>query len=347
MTLLANDREFLTFALRSVASDLNETHILITGGTGVFGSWLLEALIVAQQSYDLNLSITVLSRNPEQFKTRRPHLACHPLVSVIPGDIRTFDGLQTRFDYIIHAAAESHNTTGSRLDLVDTIVDGTRRILDFAAKSGNLKGMLFVSSNAVYGRAPGGPDYIEETCNTGPLLSDSNVEYDESKRMAEALCSLYFQEWALPVKIARCFPVVGPYLPLDAHFAIGNFIANALSGRPIVVKGDGTAVRSYLYLADLAVWLITILLKGKPGQAYNVGSESAISIADLAEKVAACVKPNLRVDIEGIPKLGAPVSRYVPSITRATRDLGLSDTYGLDQALASTLEYYRTNGIAR
>jgi len=346
MTLLASDREFLKIALRSLATDLKDTQILITGGTGVFGSWLLEALIAAQQSYDLKLSVTVLSRNPEHFKARRPHLACHPIVSVIPGDVRTFTGLENQFDYIIHAAAESHNITGSRLDLVDTIVDGTRRILDFAAKSSNLNGLLFVSSNAVYGRAPGGQEFIEETCNTSPLITDGNVEYDESKRMAEALCSLYFQEWALPVKIARCFPVVGPYLPLDAHFAIGNFIGNALSGGPIQVKGDGTSIRSYLYLADLAVWLITILLKGESGQAYNVGSDSAITIAGLAEKVAACFEPKLRVDIEGTPKSGALVSRYVPSIARATHDLGLYVNYTLDQALANTLEHCRANGLA-
>jgi len=346
MPLLSSDRDFLKRTTAPLVSDLNETRILITGGTGVFGSWLLEALICAQQSHDLNLSVTVLSRNPDQFTARRPHLACNPIVDVVPGDIRTFTGLENRFDYIIHAAAESHNMTGSRLDLVDTIVDGTRRILDFGTKSSNLKGLLFVSSNAVYGRAPGGAEFIEETCNTGPLVTDANVEYDESKRMAEALCALYYQERALRVKIARCFPVVGPYLPLNAHFAVGNFIRDALSGGPITVKGDGTPVRSYLYLADLAVWLLTILVKGESGKAYNVGSDTAITIARLAESIAGCFEPKPRVEIEGKPKAGAQVSRYVPSIARATRDLGLSVTYTLNHALANTIEYCRANNVA-
>jgi nucleoside-diphosphate-sugar epimerase len=147
------------------------------------------------------------------------------------------------------------------------------------------------------------------------------------------------------VTIARCFAFVGPYLPLDAHFAIGNFIGDAIGGGPIAVRGDGTAVRSYLYAADLVEWLVTILLRGRSGQAYNVGSEEGVSIIELARRVAAVAGESssngpLAVEVAGAPTAGAAPDHYLPDCGRAREELGLRETTPLEEAIRRTIRFH-------
>ena len=141
--------------------------------------------------------------------------------------------------------------------------------------------------------------------------------------------------------IARCFAFVGPHLPLDKHFAIGNFIGTAIDRQPIHIKGDGTPRRSWLYMSDLAVWLWTMLARGKPGRAYNVGSDAGYSIAEAAQLTAATLAPGLAIQIDGTSVPGAPLNSYVPDIERARIELGLNVTVPLEDALRRTAAWYR------
>jgi dTDP-glucose 4,6-dehydratase len=203
--------------------------------------------------------------------------------------------------------------------------------------------MLFVSSGAVYGAQPAEITHIPERYLGGPDWLKSQAAYGEGKRAAELMSMLYARQSGIECAIARCFAFVGPHLPLDQHFAIGNFIRDALDGSPIRIHGDGTPMRSYLYASDLAVWLWTLLFTAPSGEAYNVGSDEAVSIAELARTVVEVlgVDSEIRVEQHAVP--GAPVAQYVPSIAKAREQLGLGVHVGLRDAIRSTAEWHRAN----
>jgi dTDP-glucose 4,6-dehydratase len=221
--------------------------------------------------------------------------------------------------------------------MLDTIIQGTRHTLDFAVATG-AKRFLFVSSGAVYGKQPPEMTHIPETYNGAPDPMDPNSAYGEGKRVGELLCATAHREHGLETTVARCFAFVGPGLPLDAHFAIGNFIRDAMRGDPIRVK-DGTPYRSYLYAADLAIWLWTILFKGASCHPYNVGSDQEITIAELAHAVAStlggCVEPLP----PSTPNFNSSPSRYVPSVDRARSELGLRPLVTLETAIRRVAEF--------
>ena len=345
MNPLADDLDHVLAHTQGLWDELRGQRIFVTGGTGFFGCWLLESFVWANDKLNLGASAVVLTRNPAAFEAKAPHLASHPAIQFHTGDIRSFSFPPGKFSHIIHAATEASAKLNDENPLLmfDTIVEGTRRALELARQSGAKK-FLLTSSGAVYGRQPPDLTHIAEDYGGGPDPTGVEWSYGEGKRAAEMLCVLYARQHGLLPKIARCFAFVGPYLPLDMHFAIGNFIANALKGGPIHVNGDGTPFRSYLYAADLAIWLCTILFRGQSGRAYNVGAERAWSIAQVAEVVATQGRPPLPVHIAGRAEPGKPAERYVPSTQRARDELGLQETVALTEAVRRTLLCHRDCG---
>ena len=307
--------------------------IFVTGGTGFFGKSLLAAW---RERPRPECSLTILSRDPERFRREHPEFAALPQVEWVKGDIRDFPFPAGRFDRIIHAAtpASAALERDDPAEMYSIIVDGTRRVLEFARRCGAEK-LLLTSSGAVYGVQPPELERIAETFPTAPVTA-----YGRGKAEAERLCL----ESGIPVVIARCFAFVGPYLPLDAHFAAGNFIRDALAGRPIVIRGDGRPYRSYLYASDLVKWLWTLLDRGEAGRVYHVGSGRAVSIAELARIAAGLVEPALPVEVLSPAGEGLP-PRYVPDISRARRELELRVETDLEEALRLTFEFHRKGGI--
>jgi len=336
------DLEHVLSHTRSLWEHLRGGRIFVTGATGFFGIWLLESFAFANKSLALGARLVGLSRDPNAFYAKVPHLAQDSSIALHRGDVRDFDFPHGSFTHVIHAGTTSSAPVPPS-EMLDTIIRGTKRTLEFAVAAG-AKRFLFVSSGAVYGKQPPELTHIPETYGGSPDLMDPNSAYGEGKRVGELLCAIAHKEHGLEAIIARCFAFVGPHLPLDAHFAVGNFIRDAIKGEPIKVK-DGTPYRSYLYAADLAVWLWTILFKGVACHPYNVGSEQEITIESLAKSIASA---------EGGSVAGQPLSlshsshayRYVPSVRFTHSSLGLNVSIPLVGAIQRTIAWCKEQAPA-
>jgi nucleoside-diphosphate-sugar epimerase len=323
---------------RDAFASLDGANIFVTGGTGFFGRWLLA--LIAHVRREVNVRATVLTRDPDAFRASCPDLAACDAFTFKRGDVRYFEFPKGRFTHVIHAATDtSVAADADAANLMESIVEGTKRVLEFAAAAG-VSRLLYVSSGAVYGPQPQDLERIPETYGGAPDPLDPRSGYGQAKRLAEQMCVCAGAKGRLEPVVARAFAFVGPCLPLDAHFAIGNFIRDAEAGRDIVVAGDGTPLRSYLYVGDLAAWLVTLLVKGGAGQAYNVGSDAAVGIADLARNVARLTQPSPSVIVKGKPSPDAPRARYVPNIDKA-RALGLDVWTSLDDAIRRMMAFAR------
>jgi nucleoside-diphosphate-sugar epimerase len=336
---LSADLDLVLMRTRPLWEELRGRRLFVTGGTGFFGCWLLESFAWANQRLGLGAEMIVLTRNLEAFRKKAPHLANRADIQFHTGDVRDFAFPDGPFSHIIHmaVAATIKQLAENPKLAVEIMVKGTERVLDFAARCGANK-LLFTSSGSVYGPQPPDMARIAEDYAGVPDLSNARME---GKLKSEMLCAIASQRHGIQIKIARCFTFVGPYLELDAGFAIVDFINDALHGRPIKVKSDGTPYRSYLYAADLAAWLWTILLRGAGNRPYNVGSSQPITIAETAAEVARAIGEKTVVSIAQQPVPGRPAPRYVPNIDRAANELQLLQWTQLDDAIRATALWHR------
>jgi nucleoside-diphosphate-sugar epimerase len=346
MHRLIPDLELIAANTPGLWDELRGERVFITGGTGFFGCWLVESFCFVNRLLGLGAEATILTRHPEAFATKCPHLASDPSVTLQAGDVRSFLFPEGEYRYVIHAAtdASAKQAAEAPFEMLSTIIAGTERTLEFAVTHGAKK-FLLTSSGAVYGKQAAAVTHVPESYAGAPDPLDPANVYAEGKRTAELLCALYQKTGRLECKIARGWAFCGPYLPLDQHFAIGNFIGDVLAGRPIQIQGDGTPRRSYLYAADLAAWLWTILFRAPALVPFNVGSAHDVSILDLAQTVAMTLNPRteIRVARQSVPGI-APL-RYVPCIDRAREILGLRPTIGLEESVRRTARWHENQEL--
>jgi nucleoside-diphosphate-sugar epimerase len=349
MNRLWNDLEFIRSATEGLWEEMRGERIFFTGGTGFFGCWLVESFCHVNRELGLGAEATVLTRDPARFAAKCPHLANDAAVTLLAGDVRSFGFPAGEFRFVIHAATEASLRLSQErpMEMLSTIVRGTERVLEFAGRCGARK-FLLTSSGAVYGRQPAEMTHVPENYAGAPDPLDAASVYAEGKRVSELMCALHQKAAAergeaFEAKIARCWAFCGPHLPLNAHFAIGNFIGDVLAGRAIAIAGDGTPRRSYLYAADLTVWLWTMLFRAPALVPINVGSAHDVSIRELAETVAQVLAlgTEIRIAKEAVP--GAPAARYVPCVKRAEELLGLRETVVLEEAIRRTAAWYRAS----
>lgn len=334
MSLITEDCEFILKNAPCRWEKLAGAKIFITGGTGFFGKWFLNSFCHLNKRLRLDAKMVVLTRAPEKFLRGYPEYAEEIALSFIRGDVRdTCFG--EKYDFLIHAATPSDGRLDESApeELYSIIVDGTRNIMKNAEKSG-IKRVLYVSSGGVYGVQPPELSRIPETYAPSP-----NNAYGKGKLKSEEICF----GGTVSASSARCFALVGPHQNLGGRrFAINSFIRDAMKGGPIYVK-DGRPYRSYLYAADLMIWLWTILLEGRDKEAYNAGSPEAVPIAELARIVAGCFSPEPRIIDAAAQKIDtcALAPRYVPDVAKASGELGLKQLTALPEAVKRTVEWHK------
>ncbi len=340
--IASHDRERLRTGLGDRWEALRGRRVFVTGGTGFVGCWLLEAFAEANRALHLGAHLVALTRDPERFRARAPHLARDPAITLHAGDARTFAFPAGNFAFAIHAATEAPYAPSAEqpLGVLADDLAATRHVLEFVRGAG-VERLLFTSSGAAYGPQPAAITHLPEDYPGGPFTTDTAAGYGHGKRLSEFAIAAHAGLHGFAAPIARLFAFVGPYLPLDANFAVGNFIADALAGRPIRISGDGTPRRSYLYGVDLAVWLWAVLLAGESARIYNVGSPADLSIREVAEAVAAVSGSQLPIEVAGTPVPGRPPQRYVPDTARAETELGLASTVDLHEGIRRTIAWHR------
>ena len=342
---LARDLDHILSHTGELWPPVRGERFFLTGGTGFVGTWLTESLLWANRRLSLGISAVLLTRDPEAFRRRSPHLADDPAVTLWAGDCATFPYPDGTFPLVVHAATERYLPPDREhpSSTLDRDLAATRRVLDLARTRGARR-LLFTSSGAVYGTQPPDLANIPEDYAGAPLPTDTSSAYGQGKRLSEHLCATWSEVYGFDAVIARLFAFIGPLLPLDAGYAAGNFLRDALGGGPIKIAGDGTPFRSYLYAADLAIWLWTILFRGARGTAYNVGSPEPISIADLARAIARETAPGALIRQARQPAPGVPAARYVPAVDRAA-GLGLRAWVPLEEAIRRTHQWHLRAGL--
>jgi dTDP-glucose 4,6-dehydratase len=324
--------------------DFASFHVLLTGGTGFFGRALLRFWINQASSSEKTLRVCVLTRSPQKFLHQYPEFGDRAWIYFHQGDILYPLSLPKNagFSHLLHAATDS--TLGPQLTPLQRytqIVDGTRNMLDYAV-SERISRFLLTSSGGVYGPQPQDMAAIPEDFNGMPDPLRPEHAYSVAKRCAEHLTALYCGRFGLQTVVARCFAFVGRDLPLGAHFAIGNFIRDALHAREIFIGGDGSPVRTYLDQRDLAHWLTVLMSRGIAGEAYNVGSDFPVTIRELAHLVRDSLAPQKVVRIAAEAVNYNLRNRYVPSIAKARTQLQLQVRYTLEQAIRDTAAHLHT-----
>lgn len=337
------DLDLVVSLIPEFLSHYGSARFFITGGTGFIGSWLLESLQHANDTTGSKMELLVLSREPNKAYQNAPHVFDRADTKLIAGNVRALQTSLGKFDLCIHAATDvtSSLQAVNPMEIFDTIVQGTSHVLDLATAAGASR-MLLTSSGAVYGAQPTNMALLPETYSGAPALLSTSAIYGNSKRASECLSIAHSSQTQLAICIARIFAVIGPGLPLNDGFAAGNFVRDAMIGEVINIQGDGRSMRSYLYMADVIVWLLRILGFGHAGEAYNVGSEKALSIAELARQVVSASGKDLSVMTGVSSDATTPTARYVPETRKAREELALAEYTPIDVALRKTMAWSQT-----
>lgn len=312
--------------------------VFITGGSGFVGRWIIESLARATRKLGRDSKILSLNRSTVPWQRE---LVEQGLLHVVNADITTELHVDGDVGYVFHCAtpASTFINETNPLDMQRVIEAGAESIINRFSNSSTK--VVNVSSGAIYGVQPPDVQCLDEDWRRNARFVLPDSAYHHGKVAAEVKFNSALGNSSFSVVHARLFAFVAPFLPLDQHFAAGNFLKDAVRNQPITITGDGRTVRTYMYGTDLVVWLIAAAISGKSGEAYNIGSPYETTIAELAIKISRIAESTAGVRYLGEPDLTQPAHRYVPCTTRTERALGVHLNVGLDDAIERTVRWLR------
>lgn len=348
-TVLREDITFCANTLREkgLLDQLTGKTVFITGATGLIGSQMVLALLEANRLYGANITVVAYIRSREKAEKLFADVLPSSSLDFVIGDLTQPVSYDKPVDYIVHGAS----ATGSKyfvespVETIQTAIYGTDRLLQFA-KDKQISGMVYLSSLEVYGVPNGEHETISE-CDYGYIDQLSvRSSYSEGKRMVECLCASYASEYGVPVKVARLSQTFGAGVAYQDGRVFAEFARCLMEKKDIVLHTDGSTVRSYCYTADAVCALYTILLKGEPGNAYNVTNmDTACSIREMAELVAglepdAGVKVRIEVP-EDLSSFGYNPQMIIRLDSTKLNDLGYAPSVGMKEMFRRTIRSMR------
>ncbi|NER92291.1 MAG: NAD-dependent epimerase/dehydratase family protein [Symploca sp. SIO1B1] len=361
--VIDSDLSYICSNLQEEFSAIAGKKLLIIGGAGFLGYYLVQAILhwnkITDDSQTIELTVydNYIRGIPDWLTNLEgdPHLTLtkHDITHPLPSDIDDFQ-------YIIHAASIASPTYYRKypIETMDANVNGLRTLLEYCLqqkeKDKPVEGFLFYSTSEIYGdpspeNIPTPETYRGNVSCTGPRAC-----YDESKRYGETLCVNFAQQYELPIKTARPFNNYGPGLKITDKRVLPDFARDVLAGKDIVMLSDGSPTRTFCYIADAIVGYYKILVKGRPGEAYNIGIEKPeISMANLAERVVELSSELFDYQGKVVRQASADKdylidnpNRRCPVIAKAQTELGYNPSISVDEGLKRSLIWYKDNSQA-
>ena len=358
--IIDKDLQFINSNLEQEFGFLSGKNLLITGGGGFLGYYLVQTALSwsKKQRKSDRISVTVYDNFIRGVPRWLLDLREDPRLTVVRHDMRKpLPKVMPDFQYIIHAAGIASPIYYRKhpIETMDANINGLRSLLDYSLKQKDrgtpIKGFLFFSSSEIYGdptpeNIPTPEDYRGNVSCTGPRAC-----YDESKRYGETLCVNFSRQYNLPIKVARPFNNYGPGLKITDRRVIPDFARDIIANRDIVMLSDGSPRRTFCYVADAINGYYKILIRGKNGEAYNIGVEGPeISMATLAERLVEIARDAfgykgkvVRQSSEEKDYLVDNPNRRCPLIRKAKVDLGYDPSISLEEGLKRSLTWYAGN----
>ncbi|MGE0607145.1 MAG: NAD-dependent epimerase/dehydratase family protein [Pirellulales bacterium] len=355
--VLNDDLEHICAHLSDEFRELAGSNLLITGGAGFLGYYLVQGALHWNASAEpaRQIAVTVFDNYARGLPDWLSQLSGNPKLKLVKHDcIQPLPSEMGDFDYIIHAAGIASPTYYRQhpLETMDANINGLRYLLDYARARQDsprpVRGLLFFSSSEIYGdppadKIPTAEDYRGNVSCTGPRAC-----YDESKRYGETLCVTFARQYGVPVKMARPFNNYGPGLKITDRRVLPDFARDVLNGRPIVMLSDGAPRRTFCYAADAIVGYYKVLVRGRPGEAYNIGiDQPEISMAELAEHVVAAARELFGYEGRVIRQASDEKEyltdnplRRCPDLAKSRRELGYNPSISLEDGLRRALAWY-------
>lgn len=320
---------------------LKNKKILVIGGTGMIGTFLIDVLIYRNLSFNDNISITVMCRDAKRAMEKFNY---YDKINYIEQDIcKKFD-FDSDFDFIVNCASNTHprQYATDPVGTITTNVIGTNNILEYCKNRNNTK-ILMMSSVEIYGENKGDIDLFTEDylgyidCNT------SRAGYPESKRLCESLCKSYIKQYGENIVIGRFSRVFGSTMKKDDSKALSQFLRNAANNEPIILKSSGTQLFSYTYVADAVQAILLLLEKGQTGEAYNIANmQYNIQLKDLAQKIANTNNSTVSFELpDETEKRGYSTATKAIMDSTKIESLGYKPIHSLDIALLRTISILR------